>query len=128
MTSHDPIAALEAEFHSHDDHQDVTWLDGFKDGIDRAVQIIGGVEAPNIRPIQELLAELRDHEQHCRAWDLEEEFLDFEEEFPGLCDAIDRACLVLETIIQHEHKADYTTAVAEAARALQLKDIATNRP
>ncbi|MDO5082518.1 MAG: hypothetical protein Q4D89_03825 [Arachnia propionica] len=127
MTTHDPIAALEVEFHRHDNHPDLTWLDGFKDGIDRAIQLIEDVEPPNIRPIQELVAELRDHEQHCRAWDLDEEFLDFEEEFPDLLDAIDSACLVLETIIQHEHKADYTTAVAEAARALQLKDI-TNRP
>lgn len=84
---------------------------------------------PSIRPIQELLTELRDHAQECRDWEVGKDFSherDFEEEFPGLLDAIDSACLVLETITRHEHGSDYNTAIAEAVRVLRIKDCTIN--
>ncbi|RRD50513.1 hypothetical protein [Arachnia propionica] len=119
MTRHDLIVALEVELHSHDNHEDVTWLDGFKDGIERAIQIVAGEpETPCIRPIRELLAELQHHEQQCRERGLDDDS-------PGLTETLDSACIALETITQHEYDRDYTAALAEASRDLQLKDITT---
>lgn len=109
MTTHDPIAALEAAFHSRDGHRDVTWLDGFKDGIDRAVQIIEEVDPPSVRPLQELQAQVSEYREF------------WTDEDPGLADLLDDVHLVLETITRHEYDRDYTGAVAEASRALQLK-------
>lgn len=119
MTTYDPIAALEVEFHRHDDHPDLTWLDGFKDGIERAIQIVAeALETPCIRPLRELLAELHHHEHQCREHSLDTDS-------PGLTETLDSACIVLETIVRHECDHDYTAAVAEASRDLRLKDITT---
>ena len=109
MTTHDPIAALEAAFHSRDNHQDVTWLDGFKSGIDQAIQIIEDDAPPSIRPLQELQNQVSEYREF---WAHED---------PGLTDLLDDVHLVLEAITRHEYDRDYTAAVADASRALQLK-------
>lgn len=113
MTRHDPLAALEAAFHSHDDHQDVTWLDGFKDGIDQAIQIVEDIDPPSIRPLQELQNQVSEYREF------------WTDEDPGLSDLLDNVHLVLEAITRHEYDRDYTAAVAEASRSLQLKNTTT---